>query len=136
MVQLAEKLSIHLLMCTESFNYFCTVSSGAVQIVVIVIVICLFYLVAPCDWYLSYYNVANGGFLSKPQGLLLYIRFSLWLFIPDFFTDERAKADYRNRLRYLVARYGYSTSVFAWEFFNEVCVTVTLYVEHEMFVIG
>jgi hypothetical protein len=86
-VELAEKLNIHLLMCTESFNYFCTVSS------------------APCDWYLSYYNVANGGFLNKPQ---------------DFFTDERAKADYKNRLRYLVARYGYSTSVFAWEFFNEV----------------
>ena len=73
-VQLAEKLNIHLLMCTESFNYFCTVSSGAIQIVVIVIVICLFYLVAPCDWYLSYYNVANGGFLSKPQGWLLYIK--------------------------------------------------------------
>ena len=42
-------------------------------------------------------------------------------FCVDFFTDERAKADYKNRLRYLVARYGYSTSVFAWEFFNEVC---------------
>ena len=27
---------------------------------------------------------------------------------------------YRDRLRYLVARYGYSSSVFAWEFWNEV----------------
>lgn len=38
----------------------------------------------------------------------------------DFFTNERARADYKQRLRYLVARYGYSTSIFAWEFFNEV----------------
>ena len=47
----------------------------------------------------------------------------LYLHCSDFFTDVRAKADYKNRLRYLVARYGYSTSVFAWEFFNEVCYT-------------
>lgn len=38
----------------------------------------------------------------------------------DFFTNAEAIADYKNRLRYLVARYAYSTSVFAWEFFNEV----------------
>jgi hypothetical protein len=86
-VQLAEKLDIHLLMCTESYNNFCTVSDVI------------------CTWDLSYYNVANGGFLTKPS---------------EFFVDERAKADYKNRLRYIVARYGYSTSVFAWEFFNEV----------------
>ena len=40
--------------------------------------------------------------------------------------------DYKNRLRYLVARYGYSTSVFAWEFFNEVqmyCVIIIIFFE-------
>ncbi|MBN2132112.1 MAG: hypothetical protein JW741_21605 [Sedimentisphaerales bacterium] len=38
----------------------------------------------------------------------------------EFFTNAEMLEAYRNRLWYLVARYGYSTSVFAWEFFNEV----------------
>jgi len=38
----------------------------------------------------------------------------------DFFVNPRSKARYKNRLRYFVARWGYSTSVGAWEFFNEV----------------
>lgn len=38
----------------------------------------------------------------------------------EFFTHRKMLDAYRNRLRYLVARYGYSKSVFAWEFFNEV----------------
>ena len=37
-----------------------------------------------------------------------------------FFTDEGAKAKYKNRLRFIVARWGYSTSIGMWEFFNEV----------------
>jgi hypothetical protein len=37
-----------------------------------------------------------------------------------FFTDADAKAKYKNRLRYIVARWGYSTSIAMWEFFNEV----------------
>lgn len=51
---------------------------------------------------------------------VLLVISSLQSFFSDFFIDERAIADYKNRLRYIVARYGYSTSVFAWEFFNEV----------------
>lgn len=38
----------------------------------------------------------------------------------DFFVAEQAKARYKNRLRYIVARWGYSTSIGAWEFFNEI----------------
>lgn len=38
----------------------------------------------------------------------------------DFFADEEARRLYRRRLRYFVARWGYSTAVFAWEFWNEV----------------
>ena len=38
----------------------------------------------------------------------------------DFFTGEDEKGRYRNRLRYIVARWGYSTAIAAWEFFNEV----------------
>lgn len=38
----------------------------------------------------------------------------------EFFTNEKMLDAYRNRLRYLVARYGYSKNIFSWEFFNEV----------------
>lgn len=38
----------------------------------------------------------------------------------EFFTDAKAKAQYRNRLRYIVARWGYSPAIGAWEFFNEI----------------
>lgn len=50
-------------------------------------------------------NEANGGFLKEP-----------W----DFFTHPQAKKHYKDRLRYLVARWGYSTHLLAWEFWNEV----------------
>lgn len=38
----------------------------------------------------------------------------------DFFVDSIAKAQYKNRLRFIVARWGYSPSIGAWEFFNEI----------------
>lgn len=38
----------------------------------------------------------------------------------DFFIDPGAKAQYKNRLRFIVARWGYSPSISAWEFFNEI----------------
>lgn len=38
----------------------------------------------------------------------------------DFFTDTKAKEQYRNRLRFIVARWGYSAAIGAWEFFNEI----------------
>lgn len=41
----------------------------------------------------------------------------------DFFTNEQAKKYYKKKLRYLIARYGYSTHVLAWEFWNEVDLT-------------
>ena len=37
-----------------------------------------------------------------------------------FFNEESARARYRNYLRYIVARWGYSPSIAMWEFFNEV----------------
>ena len=37
-----------------------------------------------------------------------------------FFTGEAEKARYRNRLRYIVARWGYSPAIGMWEFFNEI----------------
>lgn len=38
----------------------------------------------------------------------------------DFFINEQAKVRYKNRLRYIVARWGYSASIGMWEFFNEI----------------
>jgi len=38
----------------------------------------------------------------------------------SFFVSDGAKARYRNRLRYIVARWGYSPAVGMWEFFNEI----------------
>ena len=56
-------------------------------------------------WEDSPYHDANGGPLKSPA---------------QYFLDPVMLRAYRDRLRYLVARYGYSTSVFAWEFWNEV----------------
>jgi len=38
----------------------------------------------------------------------------------DFFVNPAAITRYKNRLRYIIARWGYSTSIGAWELFNEV----------------
>ena len=60
------------------------------------------------NWSENPYNAALGGPLSKPQ---------------DFFTNATARALHKNRLRYIVARWGYSTQVQCWELFNEVDLT-------------
>lgn len=56
-------------------------------------------------WDSSNYNLRNGGPCAEPR---------------DFFTNPAAKAQFKNRLRYVVARWGYSTHLAALEFFNEV----------------
>jgi hypothetical protein len=37
-----------------------------------------------------------------------------------FFTNAKAHSLYQKRLRYLIARYGYSPRLLAWQFFNEI----------------
>ncbi len=56
-------------------------------------------------WEISNYNIANGGTAKTPY---------------DFFTLPEAKQQYKNKLRLMVARYGYSPAIGAWEFFNEI----------------
>ncbi|NPV81576.1 MAG: DUF5060 domain-containing protein [Firmicutes bacterium] len=56
-------------------------------------------------WEQTPHNVANGGPLQEPG---------------DFWTNPEMLRLYRNKLRYLVARYGYRTHVLSWEFWNEV----------------
>lgn len=56
-------------------------------------------------WSRSPYNRVNGGPIGQPEA---------------FFTDPEAARMFRLRLRYLVARWSYSTAIFSWQFFNEV----------------
>ncbi len=56
------------------------------------------------EWQNNLYNSANGGPCDVP-----------W----DFWTDQIPKQYYRQVLRYLAARWGYSTNVLAWELWNE-----------------
>lgn len=57
------------------------------------------------NWSPNPYNTSNGGMCSNPQA---------------FFTNASARAAQQNLFRYCQARWGYSTSLFAWELFNEV----------------
>lgn len=57
------------------------------------------------NWAENPWNLDNGGFLTSPG---------------DFFTDPLARQLTRDKLRYIVARWGYSSSIMAWELFNEV----------------
>ncbi len=51
------------------------------------------------------YNKDNGGPCLRPE---------------DFFVDSEARRLFKQRLRYIVARWGWSTHIMAWELFNEV----------------
>ncbi len=57
------------------------------------------------NWSDSPYNSANGGPCQNT-----------W----DFFTNDEAVNHTKNRIRYVIARWGYSRSIMAWELFNEV----------------
>lgn len=57
------------------------------------------------EWAQNPYNDDLGGPLSNPA---------------EFVTDATAKAFFKQRLRYIAARWGYSTHLFAWEWWNEV----------------
>ena len=60
------------------------------------------------EWENNPYNAANGGPCVAPR---------------DFYTDPQARALFKRRLRYIVARWGYSPQLLAWELFNEVDLT-------------
>ena len=61
------------------------------------------------NWAQNPYNSANnGGFLANAT---------------QFFTNATARALTKRKLRYAVARWGYSPAIMAWELFNEVQFT-------------
>ena len=57
------------------------------------------------EWVDNPYSAANGGPLAQPE---------------EIFTDAEARALFKRRVRYLVARWGYATNLLAWELWNEV----------------
>ena len=59
-------------------------------------------------WVSNPYNARNGGPCAT---------------VKDFWTNAQARKLYQQRLRYLVARWGYAPSLFAWEFWNQVPAT-------------
>jgi len=59
-------------------------------------------------WANNPYNGALGGPLARPA---------------EFFTSAEAKKLFARRLRYMIARWGYSTHVHSWELWNEVDLT-------------
>ncbi len=62
-------------------------------------------LITNGEWPRNPYNVINGGPASTPT---------------EFFTLVESKQKFKNTLRYLVARWGYSPGIGAWEFINEI----------------
>ncbi|GGJ59089.1 DUF5060 domain-containing protein [Deinococcus roseus] len=57
------------------------------------------------EWDDNPFNVKNGGMLKSPE---------------EFATNAEARKFFKQRLRYIVARWGYSPNLFAWEWWNEV----------------
>lgn len=67
-------------------------------------------------WLKYPYNAMNGGPCELPE---------------EFFTLEQARELFKRRLRYVAARWAYSTHVFAWEFWNEVDI-IERYVSNDV----
>ena len=67
-----------------------------------------FSTIANSEWNNNPYNKLNGGPLSKPE---------------EFFVDQTARFMTKRKLSYIVARWGYSRAIMAWELFNEVDMT-------------
>ncbi|MBI5928805.1 MAG: DUF5060 domain-containing protein [Chloroflexi bacterium] len=57
------------------------------------------------EWDANPYNAANGGPLSAPV---------------EFATNPEAERLWHQKIRYIAARWGYSTHIMSWEWWNEV----------------
>lgn len=88
--RLAEQHGLHLMLCFDYHGMFETQPD---------------FWGANDNWKINPYNAANGGPCASQN---------------EFFTRPAARAMYQKRLRYLIARYGYSAHLLAWQFFNEI----------------
>ncbi len=73
------------------------------------------------SWGRNPYNAANGGPCAKPA---------------DFWTNPDARRLYQQRLRYIIARYGWRTNIFGWEFWNEANAPVAWIAEMARYIKG
>jgi len=89
-LQLAEQKGIYLLLCLDFHGMFATQPDS---------------WGGDNYWPQNPYNASNGGPCTVAN---------------DFFTSSAAANLYEKRLRYLIARYGYSQNLLAWELFNEI----------------
>ncbi len=64
------------------------------------------------SWDDNPYNIKNGGMLNNSM---------------EFFTNAEANKFFDNRLRYIIARWGYSPHILAWELWNEVDAIIGYY---------
>lgn len=69
------------------------------------------------QWNENPWNKKNGGILTKPE---------------EFFTNTEAKKQFKKIIRYIIARWGYSTNIMSWELFNEVSWTDNYDPENQM----
>ena len=88
--RLAEQHGIYLMLCFDYHGMFETTPD---------------YWGGNDNWKLNPYNASNGGPCANQN---------------EFFTRPEARAMYQKRLRYLIARYGHSHNLLAWQFFNEI----------------
>lgn len=56
------------------------------------------------DWLSNSYNIINGGPCTEPM---------------EFFTNTEAKDAFKNRMRYISARWGSASRLFGWELLSE-----------------
>ncbi|MDP8219365.1 MAG: DUF5060 domain-containing protein [Candidatus Theseobacter exili] len=63
-------------------------------------------------WHDSPYNIENGGFLKEPE---------------ELYTDNRAKTWQKQKLDYILARWGYSINIMQWTIISEIDLTQLYY---------
>jgi hypothetical protein len=90
-LQLAEQRGIYILLCLDYHGMFNSLPDPTWG--------------GNNYWPQNPYNLTNGGPCAVAN---------------DFFTNSSAMQIYQKRLRYIIARYGYSQNLLAWEFFNEI----------------
>ncbi|MEL9939676.1 MAG: cellulase family glycosylhydrolase [Ignisphaera sp.] len=70
-------------------------------------------------WSDNPYNAKNGGFLASPE---------------QFWSNQKAIEIFKDRVRYVIARWGYSPNIIAWELVNEADLTTNFYQARDSFV--